>query len=397
MERATSIIVISVAAFVLPLIARRLRISAVALEIIFGIAIGPFALNIVERSELLDFLAEFGFFLLMFLSGFEIDFGKLERQGSSQLALGAAVFVLTLGLSYWAAHAMGYGVFVTLLLATTSVGLVVPTLRNTRRTATRLGQSILISALLADFLTLVGVTFFALISEHGLGWRILNVPALFAITGILLLILKRAAWWYPEWFERLFSLNDPAELGIRASIALMFVIVGLSYALEVEPILGAFLAGSVFALVFRHRGALEQQLSGFSYGFLIPIFFINVGLSFELAALSETGVLLRALILIVAAVLVKILPAFLLCLRRLSLREVIAAGTLLSARLSLVIAVATLGLRLGLIEHGLRSSVILLAVVSSTVAPTLFRVLAPPLPPAARTIEESWNGVRPSE
>jgi Kef-type K+ transport system membrane component KefB len=389
MERATSIIVISVAAFVLPLIARRLRISAVALEIIFGIAIGPFALNVVQRSDLLNFLAEFGFFLLMFLSGFEIDFGKLERQGPSQLTLGIAVFVLTLGLSYWASRAMGHGAFVTLLLATTSVGLVIPTLRNTRRTATRLGQSILISALLADFLTLVGVTFFALISEHGLGWRILNVPALFAITGILLLIIKRTAWWSPEWFERLFSQNDPAELGIRASIALMFVIVGLSYALEVEPILGAFLAGSVFALVFRYRGALEQKLSGFSYGFLIPIFFINVGLSFELEALSERGVLVRAFILIIAAGLVKILPAFLLLLRRLSLREVFAAGTLLSARLSLVIAVATLGLRLGLIEPGLRSSVILLAVVSSTIAPTLFRILAPPLPAAATTIEES--------
>jgi Kef-type K+ transport system membrane component KefB len=377
MERATSIIAISVAAFLLPLIARRVRIAAVALEIIFGIVVGPFVFDLVERSALLDFLAEFGFLLLMFLSGFEIDFGKLERQGLRQLTLGGSIFVLTLVFSYWAAHAMGYGIFVTLLLATTSVGLVVPTLRNSRLTATRLGQSILICALLADFLTLVGVTFFALIREHGLGWRVLNIPALFATTGLFLLLLKRTAWWHPEWFERLFRPNDPAELGIRASLALMFVIVGLSYALEVEPILGAFLAGSIFALVFRHRGALEQQLSGFSYGFLIPVFFINVGLSFELPVLLEPGVFLRALILMGAAIAVKLLPAFLLFVQRLSLREVLAAGTLLSARLSLVIAVATLGVRLGVIAHGLRSSVILLAIVSSTLAPTLFRFLAP--------------------
>jgi Kef-type K+ transport system membrane component KefB len=382
MDKATSIILIAVAAFMLPLIAARIRVSAVTLEIVFGIVVGPFVLNLVQQSELLDFLADFGFFLLMFLSGFEIDFGNLEKQGPRQLISGAFVFVVTLGLSYWLAHAMGYGPFITFLLATTSVGLVVPTLRNTRRTATRLGQFILIAALMADFLTLVGVTVFALIHENGLGWSVMNVPVLFLLTAALLIILKRVVWWRPEWFERLFSSNDPSELGIRASLALMFVIVGISYALDIEPILGAFLAGSVFALVFRHRGSLEQQLSGFSYGFLIPVFFINVGLSFELSELMQPGVFILALELIGAALVVKLLPPFLV-LHRVPLREIFASGVLLSARLSLVIAVAEIGARIGLMDPGLRSSVILLAVVTSTFAPTCFRFLAPPLPAQA--------------
>jgi Kef-type K+ transport system membrane component KefB len=203
------------------------------------------------------------------------------------------------------------------------------------------------------------------------------------VTALILVILKRIVWWRPEWFERLFSSNDPSELGIRASLALMFVTVGLSYALGVQPILGAFLAGTVFAFIFRHRGSLEQQLSGFSYGFLIPIFFINVGLGFELNVLLEPGVLLLSLELIGAAVVVKLLPPFLV-LRRLPFREVLASGVLLSARLSLVIAVATIGLELGLMGADLHSSVILLAIVTSTFAPTLFRFLAPPLPPPSK-------------
>ncbi len=388
MERATSIILIAVAAFLLPLVAGRLRLSAVTLEILFGILVGPFALSLVEQSELLDFLAEFGFLLLMFLSGFEIDFGNIERQGPRPLMLGGLIFAITLGLSCWLAHALGYGGFVTFLLATTSVGLVVPTLRNTRRSATRLGQSILISALLADFMTLIGVTVFALIHDHGFGWRVMNIPALFVITAIMLGILKRTVWWHPEWFERLFSSNDPSELGIRASLALMFVIVGLSYALEVEPILGAFLAGTVFALVFRHRGSLEQQLSGFSYGFLIPIFFINVGLGFDLAVLMKPDILLLALELIAAGLIVKLLPALLLLLRRLPLREVIAAGVLISANLGLVIAFVTLGVRLDLMGHEMSSGLILMALVTSTFAPTFFRLLAPPLAPPRKIIED---------
>ncbi|MEW5975470.1 MAG: cation:proton antiporter [Acidobacteriota bacterium] len=382
MHHATSVIAIAAAAFILPLLASRLRISAVTLEIAFGILAGPALLRLISRSELLDFLAEFGFLLLMFLSGFEIDFGKLERKGPLQLILAAAIFALTLTLSYWAAHALGYGAFVTFLLATTSVGLVVPTLRNARLAATPFGQLVLISALLADFLTMLGVTTFALIHEHGFGWSLLGIPALLIVTAAILVILKRVAWWYPEWFDRLFSANDPQELGIRASLALMFIIVGLSYALEVEPILGAFLAGTVFALVFRHRGLLEQQLAGFSYGFLIPVFFINVGLSFDLKALLEPGVMLRALALLLAAVAVKLIPSLLLVVRSFTLREAVAAGVLLSARLSLVIAVAALGVRLGLLDQGLRASVIVLAMVTSTFAPTLFRLLAP-APPAS--------------
>jgi len=379
MEKATAIILIACAAFLLPLIAGRLRLSAVTLEILFGILIGPHVLNVVHQTELLEFLASFGFLLLMFLSGFEINFGNLEKQGPKQITLGTLTFIITLGLSYWIARALGYGAFVTFLLATTSVGLVVPTLRNTRRMSTRLGQYILIAALIADFLTLLGVTVFELIHEYGLGWRILNIPLLFIVTALILVILRRIVWWRPEWFERLFSSNDPSELGIRASLALMFVTVGLSYALGVEPILGSFLAGTVFAFIFRHRGSLEQQLSGFSYGFLIPIFFINVGLSFELNVLMEPGVLLLSLELIGAAVVVKLLPPFLI-LRRLPFREVLASGVLLSSRLSLVIAVATIGLNLGLMGAELHSSVILLAMVTSTFAPTCFRLLAPPLP-----------------
>ena len=82
----------------------------------------------------------------------------------------------------------------------------------------------------------------------------------------------------------------------------------------------------------------------------------------------------------------KLLPPFIV-LRRVPFREVVASGVLLSARLSLVIVVASLGLEIGLMEPGLYSSVILLAVVTSTFAPTLFRILAPPLPAPRKSRE----------
>jgi Kef-type K+ transport system membrane component KefB len=268
----------------------------------------------------------------------------------------------------------------TFVLATTSVGLVVPTLRSTRRIATRLGQAVLVGALLADFLTLLGVTVFALVEEHGAGFNLMAIPGFFGVVAVSLLVLRWVVWWKPEWFDHLFVVDHPEEIGTRASLALMLAFVGVSIAFGIEKILGAFLAGTVFALVFRNRGPLAQQLNGFSYGFLIPIFFINVGIRFDLDALSEPGALTGLAALLTAAVLVKVVPALAFMLRRLSLRESLAAGTLLSARLSLIIAVAELGVRLEVIDRTLEASIIVLAAVTATVAPIVFRWLAPPLP-----------------
>ena len=379
MEQATALILIASAAFFLPLIASHLRTPAVVLELLFGVLVGP-VLGWIEPSELLDLLGQLGLYLLLVLAGFEIDFRAIERQGRRRLLILLGVFLATLAVSNWFTMRLGYNTFMTLVLATTSVGLVVPTLRNTRRITTPLGQYILISAIIADFLTLVLVAMLALVERHGVGLELLHMPALFIAIILVLRSLRLAVWWYPERFRRLFSGDDPEELGMRASLALMLTFVGLSMALDVEPILGAFLAGTVFAIVFRSRGVLEHQLNGFSYGFLIPIFFINVGLRFELDVVLNPDVFVKALLVIAAAFAVKILPSLLFFLHGFTAREVLAAGVLLSARLSLIIAVATVGVELGLLSTEDRAIAILLAVVTATLSPTLFRVLAPPLP-----------------
>ena len=376
---ASSLILIAAAAFFLPLVSGRLRVPAVVLELIFGAIIGASVLDVVESSALLDQMAQLGFFLLMFLSGFEIDIGLVRRQGRSQLLTGVFVFGLTLLLAYAASRLLGHGPFLMFVLGTTSLGLVVPTLRSSGRTTTPLGQTILISAILADMLTLVGVTIFAVREEHGVGWELAGVPAFFLVVGVVLFAMRRIAWWYPERVERLFRADDPDELGIRSSLALMLVFVGLAQVLRIEPILGAFLAGSLFAIVFRHRGGLEQQLRGFAYGFFIPVFFINVGINFDLELLVDQRNLGGAVALLAAAILVKIIPALVFVTRGFSLREVLAAGSLLSARLSLIIAVAELGVRLQLVTPALESEIILLAAVSAVVAPSVFRLLAPPV------------------
>jgi Kef-type K+ transport system membrane component KefB len=375
-ESAGTLIVIAAAAFALPLLAGTVGLPAVVLEIVFGIVAGP-ALGIVHTNDLTDALAELGFLILLFLSGFEIDLRTFERQGIRPVTAGLAVFAGTVACSWLAAQLLGLGIFVTLVLSTTSVGLVIPTLRATRRISTSLGQDILVNALLADFLTLLAVTVVALVTQYGAGLRLLALPAFLAIAGVALFGLRQAAWWWPERFGRLFDADDPDEIGIRFSLALMLVFVGLALVLGIEPILGAFLAGTTFAAVFRNRGGLDRKLTGFAYGFLIPIFFISVGIRFRLDAVADPAAVLATLGLFAVAVAVKVVPALLLVGRRHSLREAVAAGVLLSARLSLIIVVAELGVQLGLLDARLEAEIILLAAATATVTPVIFRWLLP--------------------
>ena len=378
-----SLILIAAAAFLIPLMAGRIKTPAVVLEILFGVAVGP-VLGIIEPGEeLLGFLSEFGLFLVMFLAGFEIDFGRLERQGPTQLLSGLTLFGLFLAAGWIGAglleSAADRRLFLTFLIAAAALGLVVPALRETGRAATRLGQLILITGVFAEVGSLVGIIILGEVADGSVGIGVLALPVLLGVVGVTLVVLRRIAWWHPERFERLFRADDPAEMGIRATLALLFVFVGLATLLEVEPILGAFLAGALFAFVFRDPGQLQEQLNGFSFGFFIPVFFINVGIEFPLSELADRRVLGQAMALIGIAFAIKLIPSLLLMLRRFSLRESLAAGILLAGQLSVIIALADLGLELGLLSSGLRAGAIMLVAVSAIISPVGFGFLAPPL------------------
>ena len=373
---ATTLILVGLAALGLPLVARRIRLPPVVLEILFGVLVGP-VLRIVSSSTLLESLAQLGFLMLMLLTGFEINIGFFQRQGAGLILVSLLGFAATLTASWFASRILGTDPFMVMVLATTSVGLVVPSLRSAGVASLPIGQDILLGALLADFLTLLGVTVIALLVEGDAGWRLLGIPGFFVIAAAVLLGVRRAAWWHPDRFNALFAAEDTEEMGIRATLALLFVFVGVASLLGIEAVLAAFLSGGIIAVVFRERGALDRKLSGFSYGFLIPIFFIDVGIRFDLTAVTNVEALVFTGKLLIAAFAVKTASAVVLILRGHRLRSIAAAAALLSARLSLIIVVAEIGRHLGLLSSAQEGSIILLAIVTTTVAPTLFRWLIP--------------------
>ncbi|HEV2123702.1 MAG TPA: cation:proton antiporter, partial [Chloroflexota bacterium] len=163
------------------------------------------------------------------------------------------------------------------------------------------------------------------------------------------------------------------QIKVRAAFTIMLVFVVLAQRLGTEVILGAFLAGAAIALLRTPADTeLGHRLEAMGFGFFIPIFFVMVGAQFNLNALTQhAGAILLVPALIAVGAIVKLVPALVFRLS-FSWRETFAAGALLSARLSLIIAAAAIGVRVGFLDEAVSSAVILVAIVSVTVGPIVF-------------------------
>lgn len=397
----TSLLLISGMALFVPIVLHRFRtarIPVVVGEIVCGLIVGRTGFNLIDPHDpILNLLSLLGFTYLMFLGGMEINFSQMglsrrvisskqKKLFESPLIVGMAIFVLTFALSYAASLALmktGYIVAETsplilaALLGTTSVGVVVPTLKESRDSETPYGQSLLVNAMLADFITIFIATLLILFLTPGS--RGIELLAISGLCVAFFLVYRAAV----EFMRRsnimqLYSelTHTSAQLRVRTAFALMLLFALLSQVVGVEIVLGAFLAGAVYRLVFHSSGLTEDmKLDAVGYGFLIPVFFIMVGVKMDLPGIWDDPQLVILLaMLLAAAFVVKMAPAMLLAFR-FGLRKAAAGGFLLSGRLSLIIAFAEVAVSAGLLQQNLETLSVLVAIVTCVASPMLFLTL----------------------
>lgn len=368
-----------VGAALAPVLARRLGVPEAVLQIGYGIIIGLFGVGHgASGHEVLHLLAELGFILLMFGAGLEIDFDAIERGGKAGVIIGGAVAAGFLVVSAWLVFAFGLPVFYVVVLSATSVGLGVAVLREQGLLSAPVGQTMLLVGSIGEFITLIAMTVFQVAIQVGVSVQLVldlgKLAALFIAGGLFLRYLRAWSWWHPGVFARVFEVHDASEVGVRAALVACLAFTALAVALGVEAILGSFIAGAVFRAVFREVHVLEHKMSALSSGFFIPIFFIGVGVSFDLSALSMSG-LGKAAILGALIVVARLIPSALLVRAELGPRDAAGVALLLGAPLTLLVAIAKLGRDLGVLDEANTSALVLLAILLSVVLPVGFRAL----------------------
>lgn len=374
----TNLLVVAAVAFTAPLalgVLPGLRLPSVVLEIITGIVVGPAVLGWVEVDEAVGVLSVLGLAFLLFLAGLEIDYERLRGRLAGTAAasfLASFGIALGVGLAMAATGVVDDPLFIAIVLASTSLGVVIPVLKDAGRIESAFGQLVIAGASIADFATIVLLSVFFSESSSGTAATLLLIAALVVLAVLVGLAIAELEH-LRRLREALLRLQDTtAQIRVRGAFLLLVGLTALATELGLEVILGAFIAGAILKLVDRDvmltHPEFRGKLDAVGYGVFIPVFFVSTGIAYDLGALGELGTLAQVPIFLAALLAVRGIPA-LLYRRTLTGREVAIAGLLQATSLPFIVAATAIGIELGAVEASTAAAFIAAGLVSVVIFP----------------------------
>ncbi|MFT9040026.1 cation:proton antiporter [Schleiferilactobacillus harbinensis] len=375
---SVSLVIVLLAALMIPLLMARLHITNVptaVAEIITGILLGPSLLNVVPTNAALNQLSSLGVIVLIFLSGMEIDFSLFGRQkdssqqpGPVSIALLAYASVigmaLVASLLLQATGLFSHPVFATIVFATVALGVVIAALKEKELLSKPFGQTMLLIAALGEVVPLLALTIYSAV-VHPTDKSIWLLLLIFVAAIVLLLRFRRPYQWFAQIDK------STTQLDIRLAFFLIVTLVTVAAQVGAESILGAFLAGIVMKLL-HPREETRDKLTSIGYGFFIPIFFIMTGVKINLRTLLADPASLGLIPLLLLGFLLAKVLLWPILRRRFQPRNAIAGTFLISTTITLVVPAVTVGRNLGIVTSQQAGAFTLAAVITCLGAPILF-------------------------
>jgi Kef-type K+ transport system membrane component KefB len=380
----TNLFAVALIALLAPLLlglAPRLRVPAVVLEIVAGIVVGPHGLGLVKVDVPLQIVSLLGLGFLLFLAGLEIDVHRLRGQVLRVAVLGYLVTLVlggAAGLGFSATGWVQSALLLAVTLSATSLGLVVPVLKDAGQADGRVGQFTIAAASVADFAAVL-VLSLVFSTEGGSAGERLVMVGLFALLVVVAGLVVATAGRSQRIGGVLLRLQDTtAEIRVRAAVVLLVAFVALAEQFGLETILGAFLAGAVVGLVDRDSSSHPRfriKLEALGYGFLIPAFFVTSGLRLDLRGLLDNpAALVRVPLFLVALLVVRGVPAY-LSVRTLGARSTAAVGLLQATSLPFIVTATQIGVVTGLMTPITAAALVCAGLLSVLVFPAVALVL----------------------
>jgi len=350
-DNSISIILsLSILIWVSPYLSKVVKIPTPPIEIILGSFLTYYGL--VSQHDYFDVLAEVGFLYLMFLAGMEVNLKQIINSPKVILQKSILFIVLMTFFTTSLGFALSFNTIVIVSMPLISIGILATLSKEYGKDEEWvklafivgvIGEVISIAALtVIDAAIMVGVGFELLVKMLYLFLFILAIYFAYRLFGIIF-------WWYPEFKKFLMPQEDTSDQNIRLSIALFFILIAIMLLLHLEVAFGAFIAGVAISTFFHHEKELEEKMSSLGFGFLVPIFFIHVGSSFDLKSLGLEGIVTGALLITAVMIVSRIAGGYILHSIAGSQNAMLASISL-SMPLTLIIAVATIGYEVRMID-----------------------------------------------
>jgi Kef-type K+ transport system membrane component KefB len=375
----STLIALPAAAVLAPLLAsglsRFIRIPLVVFEIVLGVVVGPSLLGWVQPNEFTGKLAEFGLAMLFFLAGNEIDFERIRGRSLNRSIVGWLIsLVAGVVIGVLMAPSAVAGVFIGIALTSTALGTLMPVLRDAGELRTRFGTAVIALGAVGEFGPLIAISLFLSGRKPGKATVVLIVFVLITCAAIYL-----ASRGTHTRLRALITatLHTSGQFAVRLVLLLLLSLVALSIALEVDMLLGAFAAGVITKLLLRDASphdaeAIESKLEAIGFGFLVPVFFINTGVTFDLdALLSSSQALLLLPVFLILLVLVRGLPGLLSAPINAVPADRRAIVLFCATGLPIIVAVTNIGLATGDLAAGTASALVGAGMLSVLLFPLL--------------------------
>ncbi|HHH19557.1 MAG TPA: cation:proton antiporter [Campylobacterales bacterium] len=374
------ILIIASILVITPHLSRLLQLPTAPIEIVLGSLLAPLGFIVIGEDQgnvYFDLMAQVGFLYLMFLAGLEVNVKEILN-ASRDYFIAAILFITVMVLL---AIFMGYVLFgfdtiVTAALPLISIGLLATLSKEYGKSQEWVKMAFYIGAI-AEVLSITAITVMEVWVAVGLGHELLLrmlylVAYLAAVVGGYYL-LRIVFWWNPEFKTKLMPTGDGKDQDFRLAIGIFFGMVVVMKLLHLELAFGAFIAGLFISTFFHHKRELEHKMSSFGFGFLVPIFFIHVGASFDYGYfLLAIGTALEIFVVMMVARLL----ASLILHRLIGVRHSVLTALSLSMPLTLLVAAATIGFDKGILKEIPYYGIILASLLEVILSMIAIKVIA---------------------
>ena len=361
--------------FLSPYIAKVIKIPISPTEILLGMVAGFF--GFLPHNDLFKSVAEVGFYYMMFLAGSEVDlkiFLNMKREILKKVLLFLAILYF---LSILLVLTFGLEKVFAIVIPTMSIGLLSTLYKDYGKNEIWLNRAMLIG-IIGEVISIGVITIGGIYLKNGFGSDLFL--HIFALCLFLLMAtfvfkgLETLFWWYPNLKTIIMPQYDKNEKDIRFAAAILFFVAGIMLVLDLEIVIGAFIAGTFIPTFFEHKKDLPQKLSNFGFGFLVPIFFIYTGSVVDLHSVLLPGVLPNVIIIVLAMFGFRLVASSVF-LKEFRAKKTILTSLSLSMPLTLVIATATIGKTQGSISDEIYYALILASLFEAVISMVLIKFI----------------------
>ncbi|POH58962.1 cation:proton antiporter [Arthrobacter glacialis] len=374
-----SLMVIPLVAAAAPLLAAAIgkvaKVPLVVFEIALGIMIGPSLLGWAEPTEFVKILADLGLAMLFFMAGNEINFAAIKGRPLNRASI-AWLISLAGGLlvGILIAPTVAAGVFIAVALSSTALGTLLPVLRDAKELSTPFGKAVTAIGTVGEFGPLLAISLF--LSGHSLGHSVVVLLGFVLISGLAIWLTGRGENKVIHSMVNA-TLHSSGQFAVRLVLLILALLVGLSMAFGLDMLLGAFSAGVLWRVLIsgaapHDREVVEHKLDAVAFGFLVPLFFINTGVVFDVDALLSSPLTLALVpLFLVLFLVVRGLPNLLAAPVGATPRDKRAMVLFSATGLPVIVAVTAIGLERGLLPSGIATALIGAGMLSVLLFPML--------------------------